>query len=100
MCCHFQQDALLMRHILTLAGGDVRGLLEISKSTSDVINLSSTGSVAILLQLISNATNFKRVSSKNGLKKHTFFIQNKHTFAKIVTDSHLEVNKPVDCFSS
>lgn len=57
--------------VLTLAGGDVRGLLETSNSNNDVICLSSTGSVAILLELMSSATSFSKVSSE--IKANCFF---------------------------
>lgn len=50
--------------ILTLAGGDVSGLLSKCKLTKFVISRSSTGNVAIRLQLISNETRFRQVTSK------------------------------------
>lgn len=47
----------------TLAGGDVNGLFSSSKLTKEVISLNSTGNVAIRLQLMSNETNFRYVTS-------------------------------------
>lgn len=52
----FTQFTNKIKNKLTLAGGEVNGLLTNSKSTKDVINLNSTGRVAILLQLMSNET--------------------------------------------
>lgn len=49
---------------LTLAGGDVNGLLLNSRLTNSVICLNSTGNDAIRLQLMSNDTKFKQVTSK------------------------------------
>lgn len=49
---------------LTLAGGDVNGLLLSSSCTKSVISRNSTGNVAIRLQLMSSETNFKPVTSK------------------------------------
>lgn len=49
---------------LTLAGGDVSGLLLSSNCTKSVMSRNSTGKVAIRLQLMSNETNFKPVTSE------------------------------------
>lgn len=50
-------------HLLTLAGGDVNGLPSKCKLTKFVMSRSSTGNVAIRLQLMSNDTKFKQVTS-------------------------------------
>lgn len=50
--------------ILTLAGGDVSGLLPSSRSTSELIRRSSTGSVAIRFELTSRNTSCKQVRSR------------------------------------
>lgn len=49
--------------MLTLAGGDVNGLLLNSRNSRSVMSRSSTGSVAIRLQLTSNDTRFNVVKS-------------------------------------
>lgn len=53
---------------LTLAGGDVNGLLLSSSCTKSVISRNSTGNVAIRLQLMSSETNFKPVTSKQEMR--------------------------------
>lgn len=55
--------------VLTLAGGDVSGLLLSSRCSKSVINRSSTGNVAIRLQLRSNDTKFNVVRSEKSGKK-------------------------------
>lgn len=58
--------------MLTLAGGDVNGLLLNSSNSRSVMSRSSTGSVAIRLQLTSNDTRFSVVKSVKKWRKLSF----------------------------
>lgn len=62
----------ISEQMLTLAGGDVNGLLLNSRLTKSVMRRSSTGSVAIRLQLMSSETNFNKVTS--GMKQSHWLV--------------------------
>lgn len=86
---------------LTLAGGDVNGLLLSSRVTKSVICRSSTGNVAIRLQLKSNETKFKQVTSEIGDRRkdrESGHLKNCFRLNKKNVNKYLWVSRPSDCF--